>query len=602
MTALSKLIFKITIVILKINRLIRVYTRVFNNYKFDINRLTSFGRVYKKLPVNNLDNILNNKIQIFGKEVSLDNIDSIWHKDPFSRVEYKKFNLYFSRPKNKNNDDIKSTWEVARLNFILPIVMEINNSAQLRHIEALKTIIFSFLSNDYLFFGIHWINPMEVSIRSINICFAYAELHKYLSVKEKKKIEGYLYASMHYIFIFKEKNAFSNNHYMSNLLALSVLSNFFNDAKIKKFSKEEFKYEVVRQVYHDGTVFEGSTYYHRLTLEIVFYFVLFETKIQSLNRGGVSYKESLKFFPKEVIQRLYKMFLFIKYSIKENSELPIVGDNDSGQLLKFFDKEVLDVGYLLHLGSAFFEKNLFNNEKKRPNHPLVNLINGSPKHRQSLIKKNYIKFYKNSGWLVCKYKDVHLFISAGPNGQGGKGGHAHNDKTSYTLSLKLEDIVLESGSQSYTSNPKIRRKDRSNLSHNVMSILDSKGMVVEQSNLDQGDFKLIEKCYASILSYSSSRSKIEIACAHNCFQDVTKIRHKRVFILDKIRMKLTIEDVNYNKHRVVNNVIVSKRCPDRLGADSDWSVKNFTHSKIYLTSEKCKRMQIEGNKYEINVS
>ncbi len=62
---------------------------------------------------------------------------------------------------------------------------------------------------------------------------------------------------------------------------------------------------------------------------------------------------------------------------------------------------------------------------------------------------------------------MHCFISCGPNGQGGLGGHAHNDKLSFELAIGGVALVVDPGSPAYTSDPELRNEYRSTRRHNT---------------------------------------------------------------------------------------------------------------------------------------
>ena len=141
---------------------------------------------------------------------------------------------------------------------------------------------------------------------------------------------------------------------MSNLLFLTIAADLFDIQNLVTFAQQEFEREITLQINRDGTVFEASTYYHRLTLEIVFFTILFKLKMNSNTSSDISHLDAQKYFSNSVIKRLYGMFLFIRYTVKNDGTLPIVGDNDSGQILRVYDNEVLDVRYLLSLGSYFW--------------------------------------------------------------------------------------------------------------------------------------------------------------------------------------------------------------------------------------------------------
>ncbi len=75
--------------------------------------------------------------------------------------------------------------------------------------------------------------------------------------------------------------------------------------------------------------------------------------------------------------------------------------------------------------------------------------------------------YPNAGVHVYRSSRVHLTVSAGPNGQNGNGGHAHNDKLSFELQVDGVDLVRDPGTYLYTAAVEQRNLYRSSAAHNA---------------------------------------------------------------------------------------------------------------------------------------
>ena len=78
--------------------------------------------------------------------------------------------------------------------------------------------------------------------------------------------------------------------------------------------------------------------------------------------------------------------------------------------------------------------------------------------------------FSDAGWFIMRHNKDYCFISCGPNGQNGRGGHAHNDKLSFELMLDGEDVIVDPGTYAYTSNPEERNKFRSTAYHNTVTL------------------------------------------------------------------------------------------------------------------------------------
>ncbi|MBI5248138.1 MAG: alginate lyase family protein [Desulfomonile tiedjei] len=75
--------------------------------------------------------------------------------------------------------------------------------------------------------------------------------------------------------------------------------------------------------------------------------------------------------------------------------------------------------------------------------------------------------YPDAGIHVYRSCRVHLTVSAGPNGQNGNGGHAHNDKLAFELQVDGVDLVRDPGTYLYTASVAQRNLYRSSAAHNA---------------------------------------------------------------------------------------------------------------------------------------
>jgi hypothetical protein len=77
---------------------------------------------------------------------------------------------------------------------------------------------------------------------------------------------------------------------------------------------------------------------------------------------------------------------------------------------------------------------------------------------------------RDAGIAVLRSGDAYLCLSAGPNGQGGTGGHAHNDKNSVELSFGSLDLVVDRGTFVYARDPSERNARRGTAGHSTVQV------------------------------------------------------------------------------------------------------------------------------------
>jgi len=163
-----------------------------------------------------------------------------------------------------------------------------------------------------------------------------------------------------------------------------------------------------------------------------------------------------------------------------------------------------------------------------------------------LNMKLYI--YPNFGLYIFRSERVHLTISAGPNGQNGLGGHSHNDKGSFELSVDGIDVVVDPGTYVYTPIPQKRNAFRSVRSHNTIIADD-----MEQNNWEKGNdglFTMYNQSNCNLLDFGKNFLKIEVTYG--------KIIHVREFIISKVKIEIIDKSnvdfkTNFNNYDYLSN-------------------------------------------------
>lgn len=310
-----------------------------------------------------------------------DNYKSIdWHCDINSRYRWDS-KIWYTKIKDLINHgrDIKVPWELSRMQH-LTIFCWAYHLAEKNYegfkskdfyLEEFKRQVLDFISSNPPYYGINWTCAMEVGIRATNLLICY-DIFKFLGANFDKKFKRVFFDNIvehgHYI----ENNLenppdFRGNHYLANIAGLTFIASYLPENKVTKkwlnYSYTELQKEFSNQFNEDGTNFEGSTNYHCLSLE----FVIYTTAIflNKKNNGKYSFNE-------EYFNKMFKAIKFIEDIAKENREIPLIGDNDSGKFIKLL---------------PFYEKHNSKDLKKR----FINLKNYSPIQNKYLLENTLIK-------------------------------------------------------------------------------------------------------------------------------------------------------------------------------------------------------------------
>jgi hypothetical protein len=272
--------------------------------------------------------------------------------------------------------DIKVPWELSRMQH-LPLLAKAYSFAQKpthgfpnpeNYPREFRNQILDFIATNPPRWGVNWSSTMDVSIRIINWLLAY-DLFSSFGAKFDKSFNEVFYRSiyehgLHIANHLEWHPKYRNNHYLSNIVGLIFVSSYLpSTSKINSwfiFSVRELINEVKFQFHEEGSNFEASTCYHRLSSELVLYattIVLglppekqhvlkeFSNPNSRLDTKGKTPRQTFyplpnskgeSPFPAWYFKRLEKMAEFTLCITKPDGHVPQIGDNDSGRLTKLF--------------------------------------------------------------------------------------------------------------------------------------------------------------------------------------------------------------------------------------------------------------------------
>lgn len=286
-----------------------------------------------------------------------------WQKDYKSGFRFNSKDSYLHQSQLVQADgiDLKIPWELGRLQHLPQLaIFYKNNPDSIEIIREFKCQLLDFIMTNPIGMGVNWSCTMDVGIRAANICLAYnwfkqLDSHKILDQEFDQIVLNFIYShGVHTFNNFEYKEGLTSNHYLGNIAGLTYISCYLENSKEIDFwlayAIQELSKELKKQFFNDGSNFEGSTAYHRLSGEMMVYcFSLLHrisnerlislSKINSKNfriKADFNQKKftSKEFFSTSVIDSIYKMAEFTLAYTKPNGEITQVGDNDSGRFFR----------------------------------------------------------------------------------------------------------------------------------------------------------------------------------------------------------------------------------------------------------------------------
>jgi Heparinase II/III-like protein/Heparinase II/III N-terminus len=375
--------------------------------------------------------------------------------------------------------------------------------------------------------GVQWASPMEAALRAVCLGQAHAMLTGRPALARGQyalDLAGLAVATGRYVLCrLEDAHVVPNNHLAAGwlgLLACSVLVPEWPEApRWRRLGVTGLVRELAAQTHDDGTSFEGSLPYHRLALEI-------------FTAGALLTRLARAPLPGAFWKRLAGMCAAARSLLASSGEIPQIGDDDSGRVFAFRQRAALDGAYLLPLGAAVLgdpglrvrggiqgaEEALW-----LCGRPAVEALGSAPPGPPPASAS-----FPRGGFHVLRRGSIEAVISCGRNGQGGIGGHSHNDKLSFELRLAGRLVVCDPGSPSYTGDPALRDRFRATRAHATV-VVDGE----EQAPIPADrPFALPDAARATLLAFESSAGRERFLGEHRGYARLGAVHRREIALVE----------------------------------------------------------------------
>jgi hypothetical protein len=276
-----------------------------------------------------------------------------------------------------------------------------------------------------------WAHPMDVGLRAVSMLVAWDWIRRtgYENIDTDRIIAARAIDHGLVVFLRREsRGGLSTSHYSANLLGLLAVDAYVTGShglpKWSGFVRSEIHRELQRQFLPDGMVQEGSTGYHKHVVDI---FMMAARLLVSAD--GTLHRDFI-----DTLGRGLAALDAI-----EQVGMPLIGDNDDGMAMKptGFDPTT---DFLRDVAAQLG-------------------IEALPGKQWTSLPAFGLDIYNAPLSLTLRNGDV---------GQFGKGGHAHHDQNSITVSIGGRHVIVDPGSSQYTVSAKDRNTQRSVQRHATM--------------------------------------------------------------------------------------------------------------------------------------
>jgi heparinase II/III-like protein len=367
--------------------------------------------------------------------------------------------------------DVKAAWEIGRLQqlwrygqarWLAQTATE--RSAWTR---AYMATIRQFRADCPAGMGVQWSCAMEIASRVFHVALTFAYVQDDAAIDAAFVAELGEMLDEHCRYVeehLEDTGAVRTNHYASDLVGLVVAGSLFPELPRARIWRDLYGRklweEIPRQVRPDGTHFESSTGYQRLVAE------LFLGAVLAARAAGTPP-------PHQVELAVAGLFRSIGKMLKPSGRIPQIGDLDSCRGLPLMPRAALDCGYLPAVAAVAFDDPSLKIPGASCPVEVAWLLGASGVERFELLPaRGHVgsALLPEANLAVLRRGDAYLCLTSGPNGQGGCGGHAHNDKNSVELSFGDVDLTLDRGTFVYARDPADRDARRGTAAHSTVQV------------------------------------------------------------------------------------------------------------------------------------
>jgi hypothetical protein len=393
--------------------------------------------------------------------------DIRWRRDYLRGIEtgltYFRRIPYLDTPRA---GDHKIVWELNRHQHLIVLARAYLLTAERRNLDEIQAQIESWIAQNPFHRGTNWASALEVAFRALSWIWVDRFVGSQLPAEFRARWLHMMY--LHGCHLANNLSFYfsPNNHLVGEAVALHALGLFFSGhprAKVwEQLGVRVMSQQMDLQIRGDGSSFEQSSYYQAYVFDM---FLLHAV----LARPGPEY-----------LSKLDRMAEFLHALTGPSGRAPMLGDDDGGSL------------------------------------PL------GPIKRPSASGKRESRLFPDAGVAVMTCGATHAIVDAGPFGAL-HSGHRHSDMLSIIVSSGEDEILIDSGTYTYTGDPELRDWFRGSGAHNTIRI----------DGRDQGDmagpFRWTGQPEVAILDWhtNSERDVLEAECRYAGFTHRRRVEFQK---------------------------------------------------------------------------
>lgn len=360
--------------------------------------------------------------------------------------------------------DHKITWEINRHQHWLALARAYHLTRDHRYYSLVVDQLENWMAVNPPLRGVNWASMLEIGFRTISWIWS---LHFFASTAVDDDRAPWIVdlligvnRQLEHVARNLSRYFSPNTHLTGEALSLyvagQVLPELRNSGRWAQIGRQILLDEAEHQILGDGGHAERSAHYHRYTTD----FYLFAVLVARLTGDPCTPRFE---------QVAHRVSDYLRDLADDRGHLPLLGDDDGGQLFPICHREPWDCRDTLAAASAILERPDL--AVSDPPEELFwfcgDTIHNVPLYRPSSRPSAALP---DSGYYISRTPEGdHLVFDAGKHGYL-NGGHAHADALSIVLTVRGLPLLVDSGTATYTMDSAMRNQFRSTAMHNTVVV------------------------------------------------------------------------------------------------------------------------------------
>jgi hypothetical protein len=462
--------------------------------------------------------------------------------------------------------DHKVVWEINRHQHWIALGRALALAGDVRYRDAFVRELQSWIVENPPLAGVNWSSMLELAFRAISWAWAIEFFSTGAEHDRTPWLVDLLVAldrQLDHVANNLSRYFSPNTHLSGEALGLYAVSQALPELRHSRrraaIGREVLIAEASKQIGADGGHVELSAHYHRYSTDI--YLLALLVARRSGDPAAAVFERAAR-----------AQAEYLRCISDDHGQLPLIGDDDGGQLTGWCGTRPSDASVTLGIAAAALEDPSL--AVRSPSEEVYWSLGGAVPAEEVGPRPTWpSKLLGASGYFVSRNQDGdHLIFDAGGHGFLNC-GHAHSDALSVLLSVRGQPLLVDPGTATYTMDPALRNRFRSTRMHNTV-VLDGRDHAEPQ-----GPFHWQTHADARVL----------FACTKDRF-DFVEGTHDAYEHASHVRSVLALHGIGW----IVIDHVLGER---EVQAEAWWHVHpswSLSLDRAFAFSERARRTDVGG--------